>query len=214
MIRVGVVDDQEILRRGMKAILSTEEDIEIIGEGCHGMEGYRLCESHIVDIILMDIKMPVMDGVEATRRIKRDFPQVKIIILTTFDDDEYIFDALKYGASGYILKDAAPEEIIRTIRDVYGGGAGIQPRIAAKVVERIRHMEDKATARDPKIDVLTDRERDIVQLVGEGKNNREIARQLFITEGTVKNHITNILEKLELRDRTQLAIFAVKNRLV
>jgi len=214
MIRVGIVDDQEIMRQGMKVILSVQEDIDVVGEGCNGMEGYRMCEEHVLDVILMDVKMPVMDGVEATRRIKRDFPGVKIIILTTFDEDEYIFEALKYGASGYLLKDASPKKIMEAIMDVYTGGALIQPQVAAKVVERFRHMEEKEYNRDPRVETLTGRERDIVQLVGEGKSNREMAKQLFISEGTVKNHITNILVKLELRDRTQLAIFAIKNGLV
>ncbi len=214
MIRVGIVDDQEIMRQGMKVILSVQDDMEVVGEGSHGMEGYRLCETHVVDVLLMDVRMPVMDGVEATRRIMRDFPDVRIIILTTFDEDEYIFQALKYGASGYLLKDAAPEEIAEAIRDVYRGGARIQPRVAAKVVERFRHMEDRKPDSDPRIKTLTGRERDIIQLVGEGKSNREIAKQLFISEGTVKNHVTNILVKLDLRDRTQLAIFAIKNGLV
>jgi DNA-binding NarL/FixJ family response regulator len=214
MIRVGIVDDQEILRQGMKIILSMQKDMEVVGEGSNGMEGYRLCEAHAVDVLLMDIKMPVMDGVEATRRIRRDFPRTRIIILTTFDEDEFIFEGLKHGASGYLLKDASPEKIVEAIRNVYGGGAQIQPEVAAKVVERLRNMNESEQSKDPRVENLTERERDIVQLVGEGKNNREIADELFITEGTVKNHISNILVKLELRDRTQLAIFAVKNRLI
>ncbi|MBA1334971.1 MAG: Two-component transcriptional response regulator, LuxR family [Firmicutes bacterium] len=214
MIRVAIVDDQEILRQGMKMILSTQEDMEIAGEGSNGTEGYRLCEAHAVDVILMDIKMPVMDGVEATRRIKRDFPNTKVIILTTFDEDEFIFEGLKNGASGYLLKDASPDSIIEAIRNVHGGGAQIQPRVAARVVDRLRELNGCEGEKDPRIGSLTERERDIVQLVGQGKNNREIADELFITEGTAKNHISNILVKLELRDRTQLAIFAVKNRLI
>jgi len=214
MIKVGVVDDQEILRQGLRMILSSNEEIEVVGEGSNGMDAYRLCESHILDILLLDIKMPVMDGVEATRRIKRDFPQVKIIILTTFDDDEYIFKALKFGASGYILKEASPQKIIEAVKDVYKGGAQMHPQIAAKVVKKLRNIEEQTIPHSSRINCLTRREEDIVKLVGEGKNNREIAEELFIAEGTVKNHITNILEKLELRDRTQLAIFAIKNHLV
>jgi DNA-binding NarL/FixJ family response regulator len=158
--------------------------------------------------------MPVMDGVEATRRIKRDFPHVAVIILTTFDEDEYIFQAIKYGASGYLLKDAPPAKITEAIREVHGGGALMQPQIAARVVEKFRSLDRDAEKADPRIKSLTARERDIVQLIGEGKNNKEIAAELFITEGTVKNHISSILIKLDLRDRTQLAIFAVKNRLL
>jgi DNA-binding NarL/FixJ family response regulator len=155
-----------------------------------------------------------MDGVEATRRIKRDFPHVAVIILTTFDEDEYIFQALKYGASGYLLKDAPPAKITEAIREVQRGGALMQPQIAARVVEKFRNMERETEKTDPRLKSLTARERDIVKLIGEGKNNKEIAAELFITEGTVKNHISSILIKLDLRDRTQLAIFAVKNALL
>jgi len=198
----------------MKTILSSQEDMEVVGEGATGLEAYRLCEERALDLLLMDIRMPVMDGVEATRRIKRDFPHLRVIILTTFDEDEYIFQALKFGASGYLLKDAPPAKIIEAIREVRGGGALMQPNIAARVVEKFRSMEKDTGETDPRIKSLTARERDIVQLLGEGKNNREIAGELFITEGTVKNHISSILFKLDLRDRTQLAIFAVKNRLL
>lgn len=214
MIRIGIVDDQEILRQGMKMILSAQPDMEVVGEGANGQEGYRLCEAHTVDLLLMDIKMPVMDGVEATRRIKRDFPNVNVIILTTFDEDEYIFQALRFGASGYLLKDARPAKIVEAIRDVHSGGAMMQPQIAARVVEKFRSMDRKTGEADPRIQTLTPRELEIVQLIGNGKNNREIADELFITDGTVKNHISSILVKLELRDRTQLAIFAVKNKFV
>ena len=214
MIRIGIIDDQEIFRQGMKTILSSQEDMEVVGEGATGLEAYRLCEERALDLLLMDIRMPVMDGVEATRRIKRDFPHLRVIILTTFDEDEYIFQALKFGASGYLLKDAPPAKIIEAIREVRGGGALMQPNIAARVVEKFRSMEKDTGETDPRIKSLTARERDIVQLLGEGKNNREIAGELFITEGTVKNHISSILFKLDLRDRTQLAIFAVKNRLL
>ena len=214
MIRIGIIDDQEIFRQGMKMILSSQEDMEVVGEGATGLEAYRLCEERSLDLLLMDIRMPVMDGVEATRRIKRDFPRVRVIILTTFDEDEYIFQAIKFGASGYLLKDAPPAKIIEAIREVRGGGALMQPNIAARVVEKFRSMEKDTGEVDPRIKSLTAREMEIVQLIGEGKNNREIAGELFITEGTVKNHISSILVKLDLRDRTQLAIFAVKNRLL
>ena len=163
MIRIGIVDDQEIFRQGMKMILSSQEDMEVVGEGATGFEGYRLCEEHAVDLILMDIRMPVMDGVEATRRIKRDFPHVAVIILTTFDEDEYIFQALKYGASGYLLKDAPPAKITEAIREVHGGGALMQPQIAARVVERFR-IDRETDEADPRIGSLTAR-KDIVKLL-------------------------------------------------
>ncbi len=215
MIRIGIIDDQEIFRQGMKMILSSREDMVVAGEGATGLEAYRLCEEHAPDLLLMDIRMPVMDGVEATRRIKRDFPGVQVIILTTFDEDEYIFQALRFGASGYLLKDAPPGKIIEAIREVREGGALMQPNIAARVVEKFRSMSRETEEEiDPRIGSLTAREKEIVQLIGQGKNNRELAGELFITEGTVKNHISNILVKLDLRDRTQLAIFALKNKLL
>lgn len=214
MIRIGIIDDQEIFRQGMKMILSSQDGMEVVGEGATGLEGYRLCEKHALDLLLMDIRMPVMDGVEATRRIKRDFPHVAVIVLTTFDEDEYIFQALKYGASGYLLKDAPPAKITEAVREVQGGGAPMQPQIAARVVERFRNLDSETGEVDPRIKSLTARERDIMQLLGGGKNNREIADELFITEGTVKNHISSILIKIGLRDRTQLAIFAVKNKIL
>ncbi|NLX91750.1 MAG: response regulator transcription factor [Firmicutes bacterium] len=147
MIRIGIIDDQEIFREGMKMILSSQEDIEVVGEGATGLEAYRLCEERALDLLLMDVRMPVMDGVEATRRIKRDFPRVRVIILTTFDEDEYIFQALKFGASGYLLKDAPPVKIIEAIREVHGGGALMQPNIAARVVEKFRSMEKDTQTR-------------------------------------------------------------------
>jgi len=214
MLKVAIIDDQEIVRQGLKMVLSGEKDIEVAGEGASGWDALRLCEEHLLDVILMDIKMPDMDGVEATRRIKGTFPSVKIIILTTFEDDEFIFKALKYGASGYLLKDAPPVKIIEAIRDARKGGIPIQPRVAAKVVEKLLQTSPEQPKLPPEVEGLTRRELDIICLVGEGKSNREIAGKLYITEGTVKNHLTNILMKLNLRDRTQLAVFALKNRLV
>lgn len=214
MIRIALVDDQEILRKGLKMILEGQEDIRVVGEAADGAEAYNLCQQHIIDIILMDIKMPNVNGVEATKRIKKDFPNIKIIILTTFNEDQYIFEGLKNGASGYLLKDTSPTKIAEAIREVYRGGVLIQPDIAARVVEQFKTLNRPTIEKDKKIEDLTDREIEIIRLVGEGLNNKEIADHLFITEGTAKNHISNILTKLDLRDRTQLAIYALKNSLV
>lgn len=213
MIKVVIVDDQDILKEGLKMILGKEKDIEICGLASDGQEAYSICKWNMPDVVLMDIKMPNVNGVEATKNIKRDFPDIKVIVLTTFNDDEYIYDALKFGASGYLLKDATPDEIAQAIRTVYSGGALIQPDVAAKVVDRFSQMAQNNSIRniDKRIEILTEREIDVLRLVGEGKNNKEISTELYLSEGTVKNHITNILNKLELRDRTQLAIFAVKN---
>ncbi len=217
MINVLLVDDQEILTAGLKMILGKEEDINICGVADNGKRAYELCkwDKSPIDIVLMDIKMPEMDGSKAAKLIKQDFPNIKIIMLTTFNDDEYIYEALKNGASGYLLKDASPQEIAKAVRTVYRGGALIQPEIATKVINKFSEMakETKARELDERVELLTNRERDISHLVGEGKNNKELAEELFLSEGTIKNHITKILNKLELRDRTQLAIFAVKNDL-
>lgn len=217
MINVLLVDDQEILTAGLKMILGKEEDINICGVADNGKRAYELCKWNKlpIDIVLMDIKMPEMDGAEATKLIKLDFPNIKIIVLTTFNDDEYIYEALKNGASGYLLKDATPKEIAGALRTVYNGGALIQPEVATKVINKFSEMAKGNNDReiDVRVQLLTNRERDICKFVGEGKNNKELAKELFLSEGTIKNHITKILHKLELRDRTQLAIFSVRNDL-
>ena len=214
MINILIVDDQLIVRQGLKMIIGNMKDMNVIGEANNGIEAYEKCKWLQPDVILMDIKMPSVNGVEATKRIKQDFPRIKIIILTTFNDDEYIFEALKNGASGYLLKDAEPDKIEEAIIEVYKGGALIQPNIAQKVVTRIQEWDKQKKKTDPKLKLLTERELEILRLIGEGKNNEEIAAQLFISKGTVKNHISSILIKLDLRDRTQLAITALKNDLV
>jgi DNA-binding NarL/FixJ family response regulator len=215
MIKVLLVDDQDILVEGLKMILGKEEDIQICGTANNGRKAYEACKWNRPDVVLMDIKMPEVTGVEATRMIKKDFPEVKVIVLTTFNDDEYIYEALKNGASGYLLKDASPAEIAGAIRAVYNGGALIQSEIAVKVLDQFSELA-KGNLKwlpDPKVELLTDREIDICRLVAEGKNNREIAQELYLSEGTVKNHITKVLIKLELRDRTQLAVFTIRNGL-
>jgi DNA-binding NarL/FixJ family response regulator len=213
MINLAIIDDQTILRDGLKFMLSKRENFRVAGTGENGRQAYELCKNNNIDIVLMDIKMPVMDGVEATKVIKRDFPHIKIIILTTFNDDEFIFEALKYGASGYLLKDATMEKIEEAIIEVYNGNVLIQPNVAKKVINLFSKIATDNVEVDERINDLTDREKDILRNLGEGKSNKEIAEVLYISEGTVKNHITSILNKLELRDRTQLALFAVKNKI-
>ena len=215
MIKVLLVDDQDILVEGLKLILGREEDIQIIGTANNGRKAYEACRSHRPDVVLMDIKMPEVSGVEATGMIKKDFPDIKIIVLTTFNDDEYIYDALKSGASGYMLKDASPSEIAGAVRTVYNGGALIQSSVAVKVLDKFSELArgDRSKHKDSRAELLTDREKEICRLIAEGKNNREIADELYLSEGTVKNHITRVLIKLDLRDRTQLAVFTIKNDL-
>lgn len=215
MIKVLLVDDQDILVEGLRMILGKEEDIQICGTANNGRKAYESCKWNRPDVVLMDIKMPEVNGVEATGMIKKDFPEVKVIVLTTFNDDEYIYEALKNGASGYLLKDASPVEIAGAVRTVYKGGALIQSEVAVKVLDKFSELAKGNQKRhtDPRAELLTDREIDICRLIAEGKNNREIADELYLSEGTVKNHITRVLIKLDLRDRTQLAVFTIKNDL-
>jgi len=215
MIKVLLVDDQDILVEGLKLILDKEEDIEICGTAHNGEKAYELCKWKKPDVVLMDIKMPEVNGVEATAMIKRDFPNAKIIMLTTFNDDEYIYDALKNGAIGYLLKDASPAQIADAIRKVFHGGALIQSEVAVKVIDKFSELakEKRKRQKDSKTELLTEREIEICRLIAEGKNNKEIAHDLYLSEGTVKNHITKVLIKLDLRDRTQLAVFTIKNDL-
>ena len=213
MIKVLLVDDQGILVEGLKLILGKEEDLIICGSADNGRGAYEACQWNSPDVVLMDIKMPGVNGVDATAMIKRDFPNIKILVLTTFNDDEFIYEALKHGASGYLLKDTSPAEIADAIRTVYRGGALIQSEVAVKLLDQFSELArgKKEKRKDPRIDQLTERETDICRLIAEGKNNQEIAGELYLSEGTVKNHITRILIKLDLRDRTQLAVFTIKN---
>lgn len=215
MIRVMIVDDQGLIRDGLKMILSLASDIEVIGEALNGKEALDLLTKTKPHVILMDIRMPLMDGVQATKIIKERFSGIKVIILTTFNEDEYIFEGLKNGADGYILKDVKSDEIIKAIREIYKGNTLLHPQITTKVVRAFTNIDNQKKLENNKekmiaIKHLTPRELEISKLVGEGKNNREISKELFITEGTVKNHITRILSKLKLRDRTQLAVLISK----
>jgi DNA-binding NarL/FixJ family response regulator len=213
MINLAIIDDQSIIREGLSFMLSKNEKFKVMATGENGRDAYKLCTEFSIDVMLLDIKMPVMDGVEATKLIKRDFPHIKIIILTTFNDDEYIFDALKYGASGYLLKDATMEKIVEAILEAHNGNVLIQPNVAKKMVDMFSKMTTEEVERDSRIDELTEREKEIMKKLGEGMSNKEISESLYISEGTVKNHITSILNKLDLRDRTQLALFAVRNKI-
>lgn len=207
-IKVMIVDDQPIVRDGLKMILSLSEDLEVVHTASNGEEAFKLCEENKFDIILMDIRMPVMDGVKATKAIKEKYPEVKIIILTTFNDDQYIFEALKNGASSYLLKDVESKELINTIKIIYLGGTVLGNSVAKRLVSRISGTDESQDSQS-----LTQRELEISKLVAEGMSNKEIAAKLYITEGTVKNHITNILSKLGLNHRTQIALYIIENRL-
>lgn len=228
MIKVLIVDDQDLMLQGLSMIVGKEKDLQVVGRCHNGSEAFAFCQTNDVDIILMDIRMPIMNGVEATRVIKEMKEKIKIIILTTFNDDEYIFSSLRYGASGYLLKDATPVEITSAIKKVFEGGTLINPDVATKLVNVIQqenmmvNPNNNETIKDQNshVDIveeseveLTNREKDICHLLAEGKNNKEIGDTLMISPGTVKNNITRILDKLNMRDRTQLALFALKHKI-
>lgn len=213
-IKLMLVDDQSLIREGLSMLLSFCDDIEIVGEASNGKEAIELVDKLLPDVLLMDIRMPVMNGVEATKIIKEKHPNIKIIILTTFNEDEYIFEGLKNGADGYILKDIKSEEMIKGIKTVYSGNALLQPEVATRVVKVFTSRDFHESSDSEEIieikgmyEKLTPRETEIALLVAEGKNNKDISKELYITEGTVKNHLTKILEKLELKNRTQLALY-------
>lgn len=211
-VKVLIADDQSIIRDGLKLILDMEDDIEVIGLAANGDEAFSLTEKLKPDVILMDIRMPKCDGVMGTKKISEAYPDVKIIILTTFLEDGYIFEALKYGAKGYLLKDVESDKLADSIRTIVNGGVLIDPAVAAKIVTGLGINTKPKMPEPKKTDELTGRETEIAKLIAEGNTNKEIAKLLFISEGTVKNHITNILSKLYLRDRTQIALYA-KNHL-
>jgi len=219
MIRVLLVDDQTLIRQGIAMLLELEPDLEVVGAVGDGRAAIEAVERLHPDVVLMDVRMPEMDGVTATRELHRRFPDVGVIILTTFDDDEYIFEGLKAGARGYLLKDISSEEMAEAVRTVARGEALIQPSIARKVVaefSRLAAGSPPAPERSPlKLPgALTERELDVLKALARGMSNKEIAAALVITEGTVKTHISNILAKLDVRDRTQAVLKAQQLRLL
>lgn len=208
MIRLLLVDDQNIFRQGLATLLATESDLEVVAQANNGQSAIALVEKHQPDVVLMDIQMPICDGVTATRQICRFYPWIKVLVLTTFDDDEYIGQSLQAGAKGYLLKRKSPEEMAIAIRAVNRGYAQLSPEIAPKIFARIESMPTISDSQD--LNILTARELEVLQLVGEGKSNREIASSLHLSIGTVKNYITQILSKLELRDRIAVVLWAQK----
>ena len=210
MIKVVLADDQKIVREGIKMILSLYDEIEVIAEAENGKELIDMLQDIQPDVILMDIRMPIIGGVEATKIIKQVNKNIKIIILTTFNEDEYIFKAIRNGADGYLLKDVGSEYIVRAIKSAYNGGMLLDPEVTTKVIKAFNSIVDSNEyyIQDNKLELLTTRELDVVKLISQGKNNKEISKALYITEGTVKNYVTRILSKLELKSRTELAIYA------
>ena len=217
MIRVAVVDDQALLRAGFGVLLDSAADLDVVGSAANGAEAIDLVVQTQPDVVLMDIRMPVMDGLEATRRILAD-PRcagVRVLILTTFDLDEYVFAALRAGASGFLLKDTPAADLLAGVRLVAAGEALLSPGITKQLIEAfVRRPAEAAEADSPAMDVLTDRERDVLSLVAKGLSNAEIGSQLYVSPATVKTHVARILTKLGARDRAQLIVLAYESRLV
>jgi DNA-binding NarL/FixJ family response regulator len=213
-IRILIVDDQPIVCEGLNTILQLEEDFEVTGVCHNGQEALDFCGRAKPDIVLMDARMPVINGIAATKEISRLFPDTKVLILTTFNDEKLIFEGIQSGAKGFLLKDMPPDELCKCIRAVHSGGACLHPDVTLKVMERISTQRAETSFNDLSANSfaqLTNREKEVLRLIGSGLSNTEIASALFIVEGTVKNHVSNLLSKLGARDRTQLAILAHKS---
>lgn len=214
MIRLLLVEDQEIIRRGLKTLLEIKSDLQVVGEADNGKQAVELVEmldgsDRQPDVILMDIRMPVMDGVTATQQICEKFPGSKILILTTFDDAKYVSEALRYGAKGYLLKDTKSDELAEVIRSIDRGYTQFGPGILEKLIANVSTVDsNRPTEIPPGLQELTSREREVLRMIATGASNREIAQKLFLSEGTVRNHISHILTRLNVRDRTQAAIVA------
>ena len=213
-IKVLLVDDHTVVLKGLAFFLSTQEDLELVGEANNGKEALVKVGETTPDVILMDLYMPEMDGVEATAYIKKEYPNVKVIVLTSFSDQAHVLPALRAGASGYILKDVEPDQLVEAIRSAYKGNIQLHPDIANALLSQTLPVEEKEEESSIQVDVLTARENEVLQLLAKGMSNKEIASVLVITEKTVKAHVSSILSKLHLSDRTQAALYAVKNGIV
>ncbi len=207
MLKVLIADDDGLIRDSLKILLSLEPDIDVVGTAINGQQAFELCQKIRPDIVLMDIRMPIMDGVLGTKLIKEHFNDIKIIILTTFKDDEYIREAIKNGAEGYILKNQSSDSIVDSLRTVYRGNTVLDKEVADTLTSMLKDKPDK---KDKMHYDLGNRELEILKLISEGLSNKEIGAKLYLSEGTVRNYITVLLDKLNLRDRTQLAIFYLK----
>lgn len=213
-IKVLLVDDHTVVLKGLAFFLSTQEDFELVGEANNGKEALVKVGETSPDVVLMDLYMPEMDGIEATVCIKKEYPNVKVIVLTSFSDQAHVLPALKAGASGYILKDIEPDQLVEAIRSAYKGNIQLHPDIANALLSQTLPQEEKEEEPSVQVDVLTARENEVLQLLAKGMSNKEIASVLVITEKTVKAHMSSILSKLHLSDRTQAALYAVKNGIV
>jgi len=208
MIKILIADDQALFREALRTLISLQPDFEVVAEAADGAEAFNMAQSLHPAVVLMDLQMPVVDGVTATRRLHAEQPDCRVIALTTFDDDEYVFECLRAGAVGYLLKDAPSENLFAAIRAAARGESFLQPSVTTRVLAEFTRLSGEPKTESGLMEPLSPREREILRLIGEGASNREIGDKLFITEGTVKNHVSNILSKLDVRDRTQAALKA------
>jgi DNA-binding NarL/FixJ family response regulator len=212
-IRVVIADDQALMRGGFRMILDAADDIEVVAEAIDGADAVRAFQRAHPDVVVMDVRMPTMDGIEATRRITRSDAAAKVLILTTFDLDEYVYDALRAGASGFLLKDRPPEELVTAVRTVAAGDALLSPTVTRRLIAEFATRPDVPAPSD-ELDELTEREREVLLLLAQGASNAEIADRLFVAETTVKTHVAHILRKLGIRDRAQAVVLAYESGLV
>jgi len=215
LIRILIADDHELFRRGLRMVLEDEDDIVVIDEAGDGQAAVELAREHAPDVVVMDVRMPVLSGIEATKRIKEEEPGTRILVLTISDEEDDLYEAIKAGANGYLLKEISIDEIGSAVRSVHGGQSLISPSMASKLLDEfaamIKKEEEKEQVPAPR---LTPREMEVLQHVAQGMNNREIAKSLFISENTVKNHVRNILEKLHLHSRMEAVVYAVREKLL
>ena len=213
-IRVLIADDQALVRSGFRMILEARDDLEVVGEAENGAQALELAQTLAPDVVLMDVRMPAMDGVEATRRLLEAGSSARVIILTTFDLDEYVFEALRAGASGFLLKDTEPAELLQAVRIVAGGEALLAPSVTRRLIEEFATRPDPHRTPPAALEVLTEREREVLSLVARGLSNGEIAMELFISPATAKTHVSRVMMKLGARDRAQLVVTAYETGLV
>jgi len=209
--RVLIADDDSLMRAGLVELLTADPEIEIVGQASTGREAVDRARRLAPDVVLMDVRMPDLDGIDATRELSRVAPGIRVLILTTFEQDDYIFGALRAGASGFLLKRTRPEELIAAVRTVAAGDSLLSPSVTRRVIERVAQQPTPDLANQAKLNELTARERDVLELVARGLSNREIAAALFVEESTVRTHVKHILMKLDLRDRVQVVIFAYES---
>jgi DNA-binding NarL/FixJ family response regulator len=212
-VRVLIVDDDALMRAGLRGVLSSDEQIEVVGEASDGREAAYRTRLLSPDVILMDVRMSDVDGIAATREVLAGFPDVKVVILTTFEQDDYIFGALNAGASGFLLKRTTPEELIAAIHTIHAGDSLLSPSVTSRVIERMARQPAPDAAKDPRLQELTPRERDVLELMARGLSNTEIAAELVVEESTVKTHVKRVLSKLGARDRVQAVIVAYESGL-